>query len=307
MKPKEILCRGLRKLFALGVFRWLPDKPYLRLMYYAHFGKKLDLKNPKTFNEKLQWLKLYDRNPEYIRMVDKYEAKQYVAEKIGEKYIIPTLGVWDNPDQIDFDALPEQFVLKCTHDSGGVVICKDKSKADISQVKETLRKRLNNDYSVWGREWPYKFVNRKIIAEKYMVDESGTELKDYKVFCFGGEPQFIQVDFGRFTGHERNLYSTEWKYMGFTSLYPTNPERKIERPTCLARMLDIARVLSRGLPVVRVDLYVIGNDIYFGELTVFHGSGLERFTPPEWDAKLGDLICLDEVRGNEYGEKNCDI
>ena len=288
-KLKSLVCRILRRLLAMGTFRWLPDKPYLELIYYAHFGKKLDLKNPKTFNEKLQWLKLYDRNPEYTRMVDKYEAKQYVAEKIGEEYIIPTLGVWDDPDQIDFGALPDQFVLKCTHDSGGLVICRDKSRLNIEEAKEKLKKRLKFMYFYWGREWPYKNVKPRVIAEKYMEDESGTELKDYKVMCFEGEPKLIQVHRGRFGEHTQDFYDTQWQKLEITQGFPYS-ETKMDRPVFLEEMLTLSKKLSQNLHQVRVDWYYVEHQLYFGELTFFDGAGFDGFEPDEYDEIIGSWI-----------------
>lgn len=277
----------------MGTFQWLPDKPYLELAYYAHFGKKLDLKAPKTFNEKLQWLKLYDRNPEYTRMVDKYEAKQYVAEKIGEEYIIPTLGVWDDPDQIDFDALPDQFVLKCTHDSGGLVICRDKSKLNIEEAKEKLKKRLKFRYFYWGREWPYKNIKPRIIAEKYMEDESGTELKDYKVMCFEGEPKLIQVHQGRFGEHTQDFYDTQWQKLEITQGFPYS-ETTMGKPEFLEEMLTLSKELSQNLHQVRVDWYYVGHQLYFGELTFFDGAGFDGFEPDEYDEIIGNWIRIHE-------------
>ena len=279
-----------------GFYDSMPDRQFLELCFPAWLGYPLNLDNPKTFNEKMQWLKIYARDDYYTRLVDKYEAKRIVADKVGSKYIIPNIGVWEKPEDIDFDLLPQQFVLKCTHNSGiGMCICRDKSQLDIKKVKADLDKGLHQDYYITAREWPYKNVPRKIIAEQFMVDESGTELKDYKIFCFNGKPMYIQVDFGRFTKHERNLYSTEWDYMGFASLYPTNKEHIIPKPVCLEEMLYIASILSKGIPYMRVDLYVIGKDIFFGEMTLFHGSGFEPFTPAEWDRKLGDILILPEV------------
>ena len=271
----------------------LPDKLYLTLLFHHYCGKWIDWKNPKGFNEKLQWLKVYNRKPEYTTMVDKVAVKAYVAQLIGEEYIIPTLGVWDDPDDIDFDALPDQFVLKCNHNSGvGLCICKDKSELDIEAVKSELRKGLKQDYYMLGREWPYKHVPRKILAEKYMVDESGVELKDYKVFNFNGEPEIIEVDFDRFVSHCRNLYDKDWNFIEMEIEYPSKRSHQITRPEHLEQMLDIARKLSKGIPHVRTDFYSIEGKLYFGEITFFHGAGHEHFRPEEWDERLGKLIHL---------------
>lgn len=289
---KHIHPRGMIMRFVNIFAPYLSDALYLRIKYFVAMGKPLRLKHPRTFNEKLQWLKLYNRRPEYTTMVDKVKAKEYVAKIIGEEHIIPTLGVWDSPDDIDFDKLPNQFVLKCNHDSGGLYICRDKSKMDVEQVKENLRKALNNDFFLYSREWPYKNVERKILAEKFMVDESGTELKDYKVFCFDGEPELIEVDFDRFVQHKRNIYGKSWDLIDMEIQYPSDSNHVVARPEALDDMLDLARKLSKGIPHVRTDFYSIGGKLYWGELTFFHGSGVERFRPQNWDEKLGELIVL---------------
>lgn len=287
-KPKLLAIIGLGRISFL-----IPDKPYLQMMYWLNMGKKLNLKNPKTFNEKLQWLKLYNRKPEYTIMVDKVKAKEYVASIIGEEYIIPTLGVWDDPDDIDFDALPNQFVLKCNHNSGtGMCICRDKSKLDIPKVKAELRKGLKENYFLHGREWPYKNVPRKILAEKFMVDESGTELKDYKVFNFGGHPELIEVDYGRFIHHMRNFYTPDWNFVDLKLQYPSDEKHNIPKPEKLDEMLELARKLSEGIPHVRTDFYSINGKLYWGELTFFHEAGMGRFSPETWNEKLGKLVVL---------------
>lgn len=266
------------------------DRTFVMLEYYFEVGKKLSLKKPMTFNEKLQWLKLNNKKTEYTDFVDKYKAKEYVRSVLGEKNIIPTLGVWDDFSEIDFSMLPEQFVLKTTHDSGGVVIVKDKSKMNVNAAKNTLEKSLRRNYFYEHREFPYKNVRPRIIAEKYMVDESGVELKDYKVFCFNGVPRIIQVDYDRFVNHKRNLYDTEWKRLPFTLKYPTDWEVDFPKPKNFDEMLRVSTKLSQGMPFVRVDLYNVDGDVYFGELTFFHGSGFEKFTPEEWNLKLGNWI-----------------
>lgn len=278
----------------------LPDALYLRLIYRAWLGKKLNLKSPRTFNEKLQWLKLHDRKDVYTLMVDKVEAKKWVAERIGEEYIIPTLGVWNRAEDIDFDALPERFVMKTNHDSGCVCICTDKSSLDRDEVRRKMNRSLKRDYYSAGREWPYKNVPRRILAEQFMVDESGYELKDYKIFCFEGEPVFIQVDFDRFasTGHKRNLYSTDWTLLEFDYGYPSEHSREIERPANLDEMLELARKLSAGQSFLRTDFYSINGDARFGEMTFYPGSGFEKFEPEEWDSKLGRRIISHTLRGD---------
>lgn len=279
-----------------GSFDDMQDEEYLRCMWRAVMGYELNLVHPGTFNEKLQWLKLHDRRPEYTMMVDKYRVREYIQEKLGEEYLIPLLGVWDDPEDIDFEALPEQFVLKCNHNSGlGMCICTEKSRLNVGSVKEALCKGMAQDYYLTGREWPYKNVPRKIVAEKYMADESGIELKDYKIFCFNGEPKLIQVDFDRFKGHKRNLYSLDWQYIRGEIEYPSDPNHQIARPICLEEMLDAARILSKDIPHVRTDFYCINGQVYFGELTFYHGSGCEHMKPVELGKENGDWLILPEV------------
>lgn len=286
MKQKEFL----KKLKYM--LNFLPDQAYIQLYFFAKFHKFCDLKNPETFNEKIQWLKLYDRQPLYVQLVDKVEVKKYVAKMLGDEYVIPTLGVWDDPYDIDFDSLPDQFVLKCNHDSGNVIICMDKNIFDRKAAQKKLAKLLQQNFYYVGREWPYKNVRRKILAEPYLVDESGTELKDYKIFNFNGEPKVIQVDYGRFIQHKRNLYDTDWKYINAAIQYPTDASHEIAKPDNLGKMLELARILSRDMPHVRTDFYSIDKKIYFGEMTFYHGSGFEKFTPESFNLYMGDLLEL---------------
>lgn len=279
-------------LTILGLYNDWDDEKFLRKKYKLYTGKELNLYAPETFNEKIQWLKLYDRNPGYTELVDKYSVKKYVADKIGSEYIIPTLGVWDCFDEIDFELLPDAFVLKTTHDSGGVFICKDKSALNKKKAKKFLNKWLRRNYYMSGREYPYKNVSRKIIVEEYMTDESGEELKDYKVFNFNGIPKMIQVDYDRFRCHKRNLYTTEWDYIPASIEFPTDPDHRIEKPQCLDQMLKLASVLSQGFAHLRTDFYVIENKIYFGELTFYHGSGFETFTPEKFGFETGSWLAL---------------
>lgn len=290
-KPKII------GIILLGKFSFLfSDKQYLQMMYWLHLGRKLNLKNPKTFNEKLQWLKLYNHKPEYTIMVDKVKAKEYVAKLIGEEHIIPTLGVWDDPDDIDFDALPDQFVLKCNHNSGtGMCICRDKSKLDIEKVKAELRKGLKENYFMRWREWPYKNIPRKILAEKFMVDESGTELKDYKIFCFNGEPRYCQVISDRNTDEKIDFYDMHWKRLvGLVGLNDKvhNSEYAIPCPESFENMKQMASLLAKSIPFSRIDFYEINHQAYFGEITFFPATGFGNFNPREWNVKMGDMITL---------------
>lgn len=274
----------------------LTDKTFIKLLYKKVFEKKLNLDNPRTFNEKLQWLKIHDKNPEYVKMVDKFEVKKYVANIIGEEYIIPTLGIYDKFEEIDFEKLPNQFVIKCTHDSGSTIICKDKSKLDKKEIKEKITKCLKRNFYYASREWPYKNIKPRIIIERYMVDESNTELKDYKIFCFNGETKYIQVDFGRFNNHRRNIYDTNWNLTNLQTIYPIDKSVKIDKPKRLNDMLKLAEKLSKGKTFVRVDLYSIIDKVYFGELTFYPGGGLEKYTPEINDNILGDMLKLPIIR-----------
>lgn len=267
------------------------DERYVRWSYFLATHQHLDLDTPKTFNEKLQWLKLHDQRPEYTMMVDKYAVK-YIANILGKEYVFETLGVWNDFDDIDFFQLPNQFVLKCTHDSGGLIICRDKAKLDMSAARNRIKHCMRKNYYYASREYPYRDVPHRIIAEPLMVDESGVELKDYKIFCFNGTPKMIEVDFGRFSEHQRNIYDTNWMLMDLELKYPRNPSLEIDRPAHLDEMLEIAGRLSQDIPHVRVDLYYINGKIYFGELTFFHGSGYESFRPEKWNEKAGEWLGL---------------
>ncbi len=286
------------KLSHRGLLNFLSDKAYLKLMFKVRLGKKLNLKNPKSYNEKLQWLKLYDRNPEYVKIVDKFDVKTIIEQKIGEQYIIPTLGVWDSFDEIDFDTLPNQFVLKCTHDSGGLVICKDKTTLDKVKAKEKIESSLKTNYFWHGREWPYKNLKPRIIAEKYMVDESGYELKDYKFFCFDGKVKALFVAKDRQKNGEEtkfDFFDESFNHLPFTNGHP-NSQPPYFKPDKFEEMKEIVEKLSAGFAHVRVDLYNINGQIYFGELTLFHWSGMTAFEPEEWDYKFGSWIDLQKIK-----------
>lgn len=288
--------------FLLGIFinvaHFLPDKLYLKILFRLSMGYKLNLDNPKTFNEKLQWLKLYNRKPEYTTMVDKYAVKEYVAGIIGEEYIIPTLGVWDKFEEIDFDKLPNRFVLKTTHGGGntGVVICKDKATFDIEAAKKKLNRSLRSDIYTNFREWPYKNVKRRIIAEVYMTEEKtpdnpNGDLLDYKFFCFNGEVKVMLIATERQTGVKFDYFDKDFNHLPFEQGGP-NSTKKLEKPQCTDEMWSIARKLAQGIPHVRVDLYYIDGKIYFGELTFFDSSGMAKFSPKEWDYTFGSWIKL---------------
>lgn len=267
---------------------YLKVKFWLRLNYWPNF------KNPQTYNEKLQWLKLYYKNPDYEKMVDKISAKDYVAQIIGPQYIIPTLGIWDDVESIDWDCLPNQFVIKCSSDSGGIVVCKDKKILDLKVAKAKLLKGWGRNYYRYNKEYPYKNLKPRIIAEEYMEDESGFELKDYKIFCFDGVPKFLFVASDRQAKGEEtkfDFFDLEWNHIPVTNGHP-NSTKKIEKPQNFSEMLQVASKLSQGMSHVRVDLYNVNGKIYFGELTFFHWSGMTPFYPQKWDYIFGDYIKL---------------
>lgn len=272
-----------------------PDRLFLKIKYRLVMGDKLNLKNPKSFNEKLQWLKLYNRKPEYTTMVDKYAVKEYVASKIGEEYIIPTLGVWDTSDDIDWDSLPNQFVLKTTHGGGGggVVICKDKATFDIDSAKRILDSSLKNDIFWLYREWPYKNVPKRIIAERYMSDGEN-ELEDYKIHNFNGIPKVILVCRERFKDSPMidDFYSDNWEKLDIKRPGHPNSSEPQKYPQKLEEMLRLSCKLSKGIPFLRTDFYIVEDHIYFGELTFFPASGLSKFEPDYWDMVLGEWLAL---------------
>ncbi len=285
----------------------MPDDQYLSRLYKAKMGCALNLDNPTTFNEKLQWLKLYDKRPEYTMMVDKYLVREYIADKLGEEHLIPLLGVWDDPDEIDFDALPNQFVLKCNHNSGlGMCICKDKSKLDIDKVKKELRKGLAQDYYLTGREWPYKDVPRKIIAEKFMTNgEDIDELSDYKFFCFNGYVDCVMVCLDRSSGDTKfYFFDRAWNLLRYNIRGKNAPENfTIPKPSNMDEMFDIAETLSKGLSFARIDLYSVSGRTYFGEITFFPDSGFDKNLLPETDMHWGEMMDISqtnsEVNNNE--------
>lgn len=275
------------------LFDDLSDETYLKIKYLYRMKKMLNLENPQTYNEKLQWIKLYDRKSIYTTMVDKCEAKKFVAELIGPEYIIPTYGVWNNVDEIDFDELPEEFVLKCTHDSGSVIICKDKKSFSYDEAREKLRRSLEKSAFKDGREWPYKNVERKIIAEKYMIDAKDEELRDYKFFTFNGEPKILYIAQGRGKGEETvaDFFDMEFNHLDLRIDHEMAEELP-HPPKNFELMINLARKLSQGTPELRVDFYEVNGQVYFGEMTFFHCSGFWPFRPEKWDHILGEWINL---------------
>lgn len=269
----------------------LPDKWYLSLRYRLIFKRWINWKNPVFFTEKLQWLKVYGPGKEYSSLVDKIKVKDYVSSRVGEQYVIPTLACWDSPEQIDATCLPNEFVLKCNHDSGSLIICHNKKELDIESAKEKLIAVFHSDYYRTGRETPYRYVERKVFAEKLIHCSSGKDLMDYKFFCFNGVPRVYKVDFDRFVNHHANYYDIDQNILPFGEVWPPyDHSRSIEMPENFEEMVEIARKLSQGLAFARVDLYNNDGQILFGEITLFPTSGFGPFTDPEWDKTLGSWI-----------------
>lgn len=275
----------------------LPDKLFLSCLLRLQCHYWPNWKNPQTFNEKLQWLKLYNRKPEYTMMVDKYAVKDYVAAMIGSEYVIPTLGVWETPEEIEWDHLPKQFVLKTTHGGGntGVVICKDITIFDKDKAIEKLNNSLKQDIYKSLREWPYKNVHRRILAEQF-IDEGTGDLPDYKFFCFDGEVKALFIGTERSTGDVKfDYYDAEFNHLDLIQVHPMS-SKELLKPSNFEEMKDLARKLSQGLPHVRVDLYNVNGKIYFGELTFFHHGGVIPFHPHTWDYTFGSWIHLPKKR-----------
>jgi len=335
---------SLGSLFsALGIrncFNYLSDERYLRILYRLEMHKRLNLDNPKTFNEKIQWLKLHDHRPEYRTMVDKYLVRGYISEKIGDEYLIPLLGVWNNPNDIEFDKLPDQFVLKCNHDSGSLVVCKDKDRFDQEKAKEMLMRKIKRVYYWGNREWPYKSVKPLVLAEQYKEDGVSTEycdyllnikgyrvdysngfytnlwnkdaclgkhsLTDYKFYCFNGYVDCVMVCFDRESGDTKfYFFDKDWKLKRINKRGIEAPDGfTLPKPTCLDEMFNVAAILSKGIPFVRVDLYQSDRQVYFGEMTFYPQSGLDPNYLPETDLYFGELIDLSLAYEYTKGDTN---
>ena len=294
-KKKRSSSEIVDSIFRKFTKSFLSDKLFLKIRYRLKIGHKLDLSNPKSFTEKIQWLKLYNRKTEYTSLVDKVAVKEFVKKKIGEEYIIPTIDIFNNVDDIPWNSLPEKFVIKTTHGGGGggVVICSDKTKLDLGRAKNLLSDSLKADIYKFYKEWPYKNVPKKIIVEKLIDSGKNNDLKDYKFFCFNGEPKFLKVDFGRYTEHHANYYDLNWNLLpyGETGLEPL-PEHIEDKPSNFDKMIEIARKLSADIPFLRVDLYNVEGKIYFGELTFYPGSGMIPWTREEDDLEIGKMLVL---------------
>lgn len=295
--PKMILVFFVKRL------SWLikSDKLYLSLRWYAQTGTVINWSHPERFTEKLQWLKIYNRNPLYTTLVDKIEAKKYVASIIGEQYIIPTISIWDRAEDIDFGKLPSKFVLKCNHDSGtGMCVCRDKTKIDTKAVRDGLSKGLKSNYFIVSREWPYKNVKRQVFAEVLMEQTGYKDLIDYKWYCFGGKVHYCQVIQNRSSNETIDFFDTEWNHLNFIGLIGlssrvSHAEIRPNKPINLHEMIEIATKLSKDLPFSRIDLYEINKRVYFGEITFFPLSGFGAFDPDEIDFELGKLVRLENI------------
>lgn len=301
MDYRKIISSKELRFKILDMFGWVPDEPWLKLLYRIKNGYWMDFKNPKSFNEKLQWLKIHGFRPEYTQMVDKFEVKDYVAKIIGAEYVIPTLGVWNNPEDINWAELPNEFVLKTTAGGGGfgVWMVKDKNVFD----RELFSKEVYARYPNIGkphkkhidvfREHPYDGVRERILAEEMLIVDSKEDLRDYKFFCFNGKVRFFKVDFDRYTEHRANYYNTDGVLLPYGEVVcPPNPDAKIELPSNLSEMVELAEKLSVDIPFLRVDLYNLHGHIYFGELTFFPASGLSKWTNDKWDSEIGEMLSI---------------
>lgn len=276
-----------------GYIKKMPSEEFVKRIYRFKMGRPLNLEAPQYYTEKLQWLKLYDHRDVYTEMVDKLAAKKYVADRIGQQYVVPLLGQWDSVDEIDFENLPTQFVLKATHDSGGYLICRDKNKLNISAAKRKLRYLMRRNYYICSREWPYKNVKPRIIAEQFMEDSRLKELRDYKFFTFGGVPKVLYIAQGRRNGVKTvaDFFDMDFNHLPFTidhDMAAIPPEK----PVNFELMKELAAKLSAGTPQLRVDFYEVDGHVYFGEMTFFHCSGTEAFHPEHWDLIFGDWLVL---------------
>lgn len=281
-----------------GFYNYMSDEKYLKALWKRKRGTELNLDNPKQFSEKLQWLKLNDRNPYYTKLVDKSEVKKIVRNQLGEEYIIPTLYEWESADDIDFDILPNQFVLKCTHNSGGVCVCEDKDKLDRTKVRSMLRKQLRRNYYYSGREWPYKNVKPRIIAEQYMVNEETGDLPDYKFMCFNGRVEciFVMTERHSLSGVKITIFDKKWNVLPFERVGHPRSEVPIKKPDTLNKMIEMAESMSREMAFVRIDFYEINKKIFFGEYTFYPASGIQCFTPDSVEYELGELLDIGKVK-----------
>ena len=291
MDYKKIFKNREFRLKLISLLRFIPDEPYLKMVYRIKAGNKLNLKNPVTFCEKQNWLKIHDKHPEYAKLADKVAVHDYIKEKIGEEYCFPILGVWDHYDDIDFSKLPDEFVLKCNHDSGSVKVIHDKNSINHAEMKQFYEGRLKINPFYIGREYPYKMIQPKIYAEKYMTPQGAKDIEDYKFFCFNGKPEILFVATERSSDCKFDFYDMDFQHLNIENIHPQSG-KEIPKPECFEEMKQIAAKLSEGMKFVRIDLYEISGKVYFGEFTFYHGGGFWPMKPDEWEKKLGDLIEL---------------
>lgn len=281
-----------------GIYNNLSDVDFLKKTFKVRFGKELNLDNPLTFNEKLNWLKIYDRQPLYNKMVDKFEAKEIVKEKIGKEYIVPTIGIYNSVDDIDFTNLPNKFAIKCTHDSGSVVICKNKNELNVEKTKRFLKKCCKHNLFFWAREWPYKDVKPRIIVEEY-IESLDENLVVYKVFCFHGKPYLIQViQNDKHKDETIDYFDTNWNLLNLKQDFP-NSSNHLKKPKALEEMLHLSSLFLIERPFIRVDWYIVNDKPIFSEFTFFSDAGFAFFSPSEWDLKLGEMMELPSVKEGE--------
>lgn len=288
---RKIISNRELRLKLINCLRFIPTEPYLKLVYRIKTGQRLNLKEPKTYCEKLNWLKLHDIHPEYTRMADKIAVRDYIREVLGEDICIPLLGVWEHYDDIDFDALPDQFVLKCNHDSGSVKIIKDKGAMDHAQLRAFFESRLKMNPYVLGREYPYKDIPPRIYAEEYVLPAGESDLNDYKFFCFNGKPEIMFIATERSIDCKFDFFDMDFNHLPIYNIHP-NSDKTPPKPACFEEMKALAAQLSAGMKFVRMDLYEVDGNIYLSEFTFFHAGGFWPMQPQEWEYKLGDLIQL---------------
>lgn len=274
---------------------FVSDEKKLRKLFKKRVNRELNLKNPVKYNDKIQWLKLYWRDPLATKCADKYKVREFISETIGDEYLNELIAVYDSVDEIDIQALPQSFVLKGTHGSGYNIICKDKDKMNWKKEFKKMRRWLRLSYYLEEREWVYKDIKPRIICEKYMEEANAEDLRDYKIFCFNGEPKLIQVDANRFNDHKRNYYDLDWNLLDISIDVPSDTETIIHPPEKLSEMIELSKVLSKNFPHVRVDFYEVDQKIIFGELTFFHSSGFGQFNPPEYETEWGNYLELPKV------------
>ena len=292
---KKVIKNRELRLKLISFLSFVPDELYIKIVYKIKTGKRLNLKNPQTFNEKLNWLKLHGKREEYTDLADKLKAREYISKTLSPDYLFPLLGVWDSFEEIDFDALPESFALKCNHDSGSVKLIADKTKADKKALSKFFKGRLSINPYYLGREYPYKNIKPKIIAEEFMKSSDGKGIRDYKYFCFNGEPRLMFVASDREADVKFDFFDMDFNHLDIYNIHP-NAEIVPERPQSFEKMKELCRILTKGMPFVRLDLYEIDSRVYFGEFTFFHGGGFYEFFPDEWNKKLGDLIDISGVK-----------